>query len=241
MLMAVALNVDAKREKKAEPEILYGVKSGIITMSMGDMGGFGGFGALGGGDAIAQKIYFDDYGRRTVTESIMAETTTRSIVVGDETLMINDTDSTIVKMPVMGAMRGMSGTPKPIDWLNLDAKTIKKNKIKEIGDETVAGIPCKVYTMRINMMGSFQTQTLWIYKGITMKTETQTDWGTMGQSAIAFQENAEIPASKFEVPTNYQVREMQMGGFGGGFGGDFGGFGGDFGGFGGFGGGFGGF
>ena len=32
MLAMVSLSVSAKKEKKAEPEILYGIKSGIITI-----------------------------------------------------------------------------------------------------------------------------------------------------------------------------------------------------------------
>ena len=52
MLAMVSLSVSAKKEKKAEPEILYGIKSGIITMAPQDMSSFGGgmgFGGMSGG------------------------------------------------------------------------------------------------------------------------------------------------------------------------------------------------
>ncbi len=258
MLAMVSLSVSAKKEKKAEPEILYGIKSGIITMAPQDMSSFGGGmgfggGAMGGGrqaefdfSSMSQKIYFDDYGRKTATVSGTAERSTRTIVVGEETLMINDAENTATKMPVFGgrggAMMGGMGmgmsSSKPIDWMNLDAKTIKKNKIKELGEEEIAGVMCKKYSYRVNMMGTFVEQLVWIYQGITMKSESETDFGTMGQTVATLEENVEIPASMFEVPEGCEISEPQMGGFGGGMGG-FGGGMGDFGG--GFGGGMGGF
>ncbi|MBO7260453.1 MAG: hypothetical protein J6U97_03060 [Bacteroidaceae bacterium] len=264
MLAVVSMSVSAKKEKKAEPEILYGIKSGIITMAQQDMEDFAGFGggmaaAFGGGDrqmefdmsSYSQKIYFDDYGRKTATVSGYGDRMTRSIVVGEETLSINEAENTATKMPVFGGARGgamMGGmgmgmsSSKPIDWMNLDAKTIKKNKIKELGEEEIAGKMCKKYSYRVSMMGTFMTQTIWIYQGITMKSESETDFGGMGQEVASLEENVEIPASMFEVPEGCEIREMQMGGFGGGMGG-FGGMGGmDFGGMGGgFGGGMGGF
>ncbi|MBO5812040.1 MAG: hypothetical protein J6Q97_02310 [Bacteroidaceae bacterium] len=263
MLAMVSLSVSAKKEKKAEPEILYGIKSGIITMAPQDMSSFGGGMGFGGGamggamggrqggfdfSSMSQKIYFDDYGRKTATVSGNAERSTRSIVVGEETLMINDAENTATKMPSFGgrggAMMGGMGmgmgmsSNKPIDWLNLDAKTIKKNKIKELGEEEIAGVMCKKYSYRVNMMGTFVEQLVWIYQGITMKSESETDFGTMGQTVATLEENVEIPASMFEVPEGCEISEPQMGGFGGGMGG-FGGGMGDFGG--GFGGGMGGF
>ena len=80
-----------------------------------------------------------------------------------------------------------------------------------------------------------------------MKSETVSDWGTMGQTVEKLEET-DVDQSLFELPKDYKVEEMQMnfggggmGGFGGGdFGGGAGGFGGGMGG-GGFGGGMGGF
>lgn len=271
LLFAAVCSVSSAK-KKAAPEILFGVKSGVITVSsdMGEMPDFGGMAGMagmpgmGGGAAaldmssMVQKVYFDDYGRKTASETIFGDSVTRTISIGDSTYTINEKMNTATIMPIfggrggrggsfMGGMGGMGGasigTIGQIDWLNLDEKAIKKNKIKDLGEEELAGVKCKKYTMKnTSSMGMTTTTTICIYKGITLKSESVSDWGTTTQSASAFEENAQIPATKFTLPVGCTVSEMSMGGFGGGMmmGGDFGGGGfggGDFGG-GGFGGGF---
>ena len=257
------------------------------------MGGFGGGAGMGGQrpqgapqggrggqggqrqmnfdpSTMVTKIYFDDYGKKTVTVTSRGEAgTTRSLAIGEDNYQINDAEKSATKMPSFGGRRGGQGgggrgmgmgmmggmgmgaqTTPMFDWENLDAKTIKKNKIKELGEEEVAGVMCKMYSVTQSNQG-YQTQmTLWIYKNLTMKSETVTDYGTMGQTVEKLEET-EVDPSLFELPADYKVEEMQMnfgggagmGGFGGGMGGgDFGGggFGGGMGG-GGFGGGMGGF
>ncbi len=220
---------------------------------------------------MVTKIYFDDYGKKTVTVTTRGEAgTTRSLAIGEDNYQINDAEKSATKMPSFGGRRGGQGgggrgmgmgmmggmgmgaqTTPMFDWENLDAKTIKKNKIKELGEEEVAGVMCKMYSVTQSNQG-YQTQmTLWIYKNLTMKSETITDYGTMGQTVEKLEET-DVDPSLFELPADYKVEEMQMnfgggagmgGGFGGGMGGgDFGGggFGGGMGG-GGFGGGMGGF
>ena len=251
----------------------------------GGAGGFGGgagmgMGGFGGGQGMGQrpqgqggqrgdrqmnfdpsqmvtKIYFDDYGKKTVTVTDRGEAgTTRSLAIGEDNYQINDAEKSATKMPsfggrrggqgggrgmgmgMMGGMGGASTTPM-FDWENLDAKTIKKNKIKELGEEEVAGVMCKKYSVTQSNQGYSTEMTLWIYKNLTMKSETISDWGTMGQTVEKLEET-DVDQALFELPADYKVEEMQMGNFGGGAGmGGFGGGGfggGDFGG-GGFGGG----
>ena len=282
MLLAASVTVSAK--KKEEVEILFGVKSGVVTISqdmgeMPDFGNFGGGAGFGGGRGgdrpafnmsdMSEKIYFDDYGRKTARVTSYGDRITRTITIADSTYTINDTENTATVNPVFGSRRGgrggmggfggfgmmggvSVGTIGTIDWLNLDKKVIKKNKIKELGEETVAGVSCKKYSMRQTnaQMGTTTDITLWVYNGVVLKTETLNDWSTtpMTTTAVAFEQVA-VPASTFELPEGCVVSQPQMrdfGGFGGGDfggfgGGDFGGFGGGMGGMGGFGGGMGGF
>ena len=205
---------------------------------------------------MVTKIYFDDYGKKTVTVTSRGEAgTTRSLAIGEDNYTINDAEKSATKMPSFGGRRGGNGgggrgmgmgmgmmggmgaqTTPMFDWENLDAKTIKKNKIKELGEEEVAGVMCKKYSVTTSSQGYSTEQTLWIYKNLTMKSESVTDFGTMGQTVEKLEET-DVDQSLFELPKDYKVEEMQMGNFGGGMGGGFGG--GDFGG-GGFGGGMGG-
>ena len=246
---------------------------GQRPQGQGGQGGQRGQGGQGGQrqmnfdpSTMVTKIYFDDYGKKTVTVTERGEAgTSRSLMIGEDNYTINDAEKSATKMPSFGGRRGGQGggggrgmgmgmmggmgaqTTPMFDWENLDAKTIKKNKIKELGQEEVAGVMCKKYSVTTSNQGYSTEQTLWIYKNLTMKSETVSDWGTMGQTVEKLEET-DVDQSLFELPKDYKVEERQMnfggggmGGFGGGdFGGGAGGFGGGMGG-GGFGGGMGGF
>ena len=67
------------------------------------------------------------------------------------------------------------------------------------------------------MMGGTQKTKVWIYKGITLKSSTESDFGTMEQVCSKFEENAAIQASMFTLPEGVEPQEMDMNMFGGGF------------------------
>ena len=275
--LILAVGVSASAKKKEVKEVLFGVKSGIITVTsdMGEMPDFSAMGMGGGGLAafgdstflermnsfnsgdMREQIYFDDYGKKTARISVYGENITRTISIGDSTYTINEKENTATVMPIFGGSRngrsggmggfgggfGMGGAQigqlGEIDWMNLDKKTIRRNKIKELGEEQVAGVTCKKYSMSpTNQMGFTQYITVCVYEGIPLSTVTESDWSTTSQTAMNFIVEDVDPAF-FTLPKGCKVSEMSMGGFGGGdfmmMGGDFGGFGG-----GGFGGGMGG-
>ena len=180
-------------------EKLYTVKSGIITMEMDMMG-----------QSIVQEIYFDDYGAKKATVMNFGGQKSRNIVVDGATVMVNDDEKTAMKMPMMGQQ-------ETVNFSNLDEKTIKKYKVKELGKETVAGKECTKYEVTVFMMGQPQKQTVWVYKGITLKSASSSDFGDMVQTATKIQENVEIPASMFVLPAGVKVQEMDMGMMGGGW------------------------
>ena len=283
LMMAVCLSAGAK--KKEVKEVLFGVKSGVITVTsdMGDMPDFSQMAAMGGGNGVAafndsaflarmnsfnssdmrEQIYFDDYGKKTARITQYGDNITRTIAIGDTTYTINELENTATAMPIFGGGRnsrgggmggfgggfGMGGAQigqlGTIDWMNLDKKTIRRNKIKELGEEVVAGVTCKKYSMSpSNQMGFTQNITVCVYEGIPLSTVTESDWSTTSQTAQNFIAEDVDPAF-FTLPKGCVVSEMNFGGgmmmmgdFGGDFGGGFGGggFGGGFGG-----GGFGGF
>ncbi len=188
-VLAAAFCVGAQAQEK-----LYTVKSGIVTMEMDMMG-----------QKIVQELYFDDYGVKQATLSDFGGRKSRNIVVDGETVMVNDDEKTAMKMPMMGQR-------ETVNFSNLDEKAIKKYKVKELGTETVAGKECKKYEVTLFMMGQPQKQTVWVYKGITLKSSSKSDFGEMTQTATKVQENVEIPASMFTLPAGVKVEEMQMGG-----------------------------
>ena len=125
---------------------------------------------------------------------------------------------------------GMGGTTSaPVNFNALDAKTIKKNKVQELGTEVIAGRECTIYSVRVLMMQQYQTNRYWVYKGIVMQSETAgfMDDEPMLNTVTELQE-CEVPADIFTVPEGIKVTERDFGGmgFGGGMmmgGGDFGG------------------
>ena len=180
-------------------EKLYEVKSGIVTMEMDMMG-----------QAMVQEIYFDDYGAKQATLSNFGGRKMRMLVVDGSNVMVNDEEKTATRMPMMGQR-------ETVNFTNLDEKAIKKYKVKELGTEVVADKECKKYQITVFMMGQPQKQTVWVYKGITLKTSSSSDFGEMVQKATKLQENVEIPASMFTVPEGVQVKDMDMGMMGGGW------------------------
>ena len=195
-LMALCLGAAAQ-------EKIYSVKSGKVTMEMDMMG-----------QKIVQQNYFDDYGVKQATVMEMMGQKMRSIEVDGKNVMIDDAAKTAISMPGMGPQMG--GNNK-INFLNLDEKTIKKNKIKEEGQEEVAGKMCTKYSYRMLIMGQGVTVHAWVYKGITLKTAIKTDFGEMVTKATKVEEDIQVDPALFVLPEGVEVQEMDMSMMGGGF------------------------
>lgn len=187
----------------AAQEKIYSVKSGKVTMEMDMMG-----------QKIIQQIYFDDYGVKQATVMEMMGQKMRSIEVDGKNVMVDDAAKTAISMPGMGPQMG--GNNK-INFLNLDEKTIKKNKIKEEGQEEVAGKMCTKYSYRMLMMGQGVNVHAWVYKGITLKTAIRTDFGEMVTKATKVEEDIQVDPALFVLPEGVEVQEMDMSMMGGGF------------------------
>lgn len=179
-------------------EKLYEVKSGKVTMEMDMMG-----------QKIVQELYFDDYGAKQATVMNMQGQKMRSIQKDGSSIMINDADKTAMRMPAMGMGQNT------INFSALDEKTIKKNRIEEAGEEVIAGKTCKKYKYKVMMMGQAVNATAWVYKGITLKSSMNTDFGEMGQTATKIEEDITIEPSMFTVPEGVKVQDMDMSMMGG--------------------------
>ena len=190
-----------QKGKGAEaPVPMYEVKSGIVTMEMEMMG-----------RKVVQEIYFDDFGAKQAMKMEMRGKKIRAIEIDGENIMIDDEAMTAFRMPAMG----MGGNEK-INFLDKSEKNIKKNKIKELGTEVIAGKECTKYSVAIFVMGQVVKQQVWVYKGITLKTAISTDYGEMGMTATSIVEDVEIPAETFEVPEGIEIQTMSHGGHTGG-------------------------
>lgn len=193
-MLLIGIGAQAQEEVR-----MYDVKSGIVTMEMDMMG-----------RKVVQEIHFDDYGAKQAMMLDLRGQKMRGVEVDGEMLMINDAENTAMKMPAMGM------TNEKINFLDQSPKNIRKNKIKEIGKETMLGRECTVYTVAVFMMGNVVKQTVWVYKGITLKSSIATDWGEMVQVATNLEEDVEIPAETFTVPEGIEIQTMSRGPMGGG-------------------------
>mgnify|MGYP003300914119 CR=1 FL=1 len=193
-LIGMGAMAQGKKGKGAEaPVPMYEVKSGIVTMEMDMMG-----------RKIVQEIYFDDYGAKQATIMKFQGKKMRAIDVKGENVMIDDENKTAIKMPAMGM------TNEKINFLDKSEKNIKKNKIKELGTEIIAGKECTKYSVAVFMMGQVVKQFVWVYKGITLKTAISTDFGEMGMAATSLVEDVEIPAETFVLPEGIKVQQMSQ-------------------------------
>ena len=172
---------------------MYEVKSGIVTMEMDMMG-----------RKVVQEIYFDDYGAKQATIMEFQGKKMRAIDVKGENVMIDDENKTATTMPAMGM------TNEKINFLDKSEKNIRKNKIKELGTEKVAGKECTKYSVAVFVMGQVLKQTVWVYKGITLKSSISTDFGEMVQEATSIVEDVEIPAETFEMPEGIKIQQMSQ-------------------------------
>ncbi len=210
-LAAALLAVVSLANAQAPANAPYGVKSGVYTMSM----------AFGDNEMITE-YYFDNYGLKTaqVQEGggmmgMGQEGKTRTITDKDgATIRINDEAKTATKFPAGGPMGGFGGGRAQINWNNLTDQVKKDNNIKELGKETIAGKECTKYSMTTEGFQGPQEQTVWIYKGIQLKNEMSSDFGTFGATCKKFEEK-DVPASMFEVPAGVKVEEFDMSQFGG--------------------------
>lgn len=194
-LIGIGAMAQGKKGKGAEAQVpMYEVKSGIVTMEMEMMG-----------RKIVQEIHFDDYGAKQAMMMEMRGKKMRAIEANEEYIVIDDEDKTAFRMPAMGM-----GSSEKINFLDKSEKNIKKNKIKELGTEVIAGKECTKYSVAIFMMGQVVKQHVWVYKGITLKTSISTDFGEMVQVATNLVEDVEIPAETFEMPEGIKVQQMSQ-------------------------------
>ena len=66
--------------------------------------------------------------------------------------------------------------------------------------KTILGRECTKYTMESSQMGMTMKQTVWVWKGIALKTLSDGGQFQFGNEATKIEENASIPASTFDVP-----------------------------------------
>lgn len=113
-----------------------------------------------------------------------------TILRDGKTYMVNHSAKQVQEMPAQ----------ESINYLDLTDEVIAKYKIKEVGNDVVAGKECVKYTLELSQMGQTAKLTVSVWNGIPMKTVTSA--GGMDVTATVTElTEEEVDASAFEVPS----------------------------------------
>ena len=156
----------------------YGIKSGSYKTEMDMMG-----------QTITNTTYFDDYGAKEVTAMNMMGMEMTQLMKDGTMYLINKGEKSVQEMPGR----------ESINYLDLTDEVIAKNKIKEIGKETIAGKECAIYTAEISQMGQTAKATVSVWNGLVMKSSIDMGGFAMTQKVVEVNEGP-VDAALFEVP-----------------------------------------
>ncbi|MBQ6254439.1 MAG: hypothetical protein IJK05_07310 [Bacteroidales bacterium] len=184
LLTLATFSLFAQEEK--EPVKKYGFKSAIIKLSSDVMG-----------QAVESTVYIDDYGAKEcqkVKVSIpgMGDIETATIAKDGKAWSVNYTMKQVQEVD-------MSASDK-LNFLELTDEIRKKYNIQEAGVEKVLDLECQVYTLENEAQGVKAKIKGWIYKGMTLKSETEAAGMTITVTPVEFKENAVVLPQVFDVP-----------------------------------------
>jgi hypothetical protein len=180
-------------ENKTPAGAKYAMKSGIIDLKSTMMG-------------MEQKItmYFDEFGKKEASvltmEMMGMKTETRTIKKDGYSYDIDMTKKECKKKKLPGA-----GDPNDLNFKDMSADMMKKMSIKKEANETFLGKDCEKYVMDYKEMKMKGTYLVW--NAIPLKTDVDMGGIKMVMEATKIQENASVPADKFEVPAGFKTIE----------------------------------
>ena len=184
LLMAAGGMITAQEAK-------YEIKSGIVKKVSSVMG-----------QKVESTLYFDDYGKMESVE------TTVNVAGTEKNMRTLDEGNSIASIDLDAKTVQRMEKPDKLDnFLTLTDEQKEKYKYQELGEETFLDRPCKKISLELTEMGQTFQATLWLWKGIPLKTETQVGGMTVVEETVEVQENVEIPAEKFTVPEGFTVSE----------------------------------
>lgn len=169
----------------------YKMKSGILTQTTTTMG-----------MTMNMTVYFDDYGNKQCTE------TKSSMGTNNISLTLDGYQYSINLMSKTGTKTKIpkTGDNKNIDFSSLTADMMKQMKITKLGTEEVMGKTCDKYSMDDAAMS--MKATYWVWNGIALKMESAVMGFKSTILTTKIDENATIPADKFEIPKDIKITDF---------------------------------
>jgi hypothetical protein len=164
----------------------YGIKSGIVTF---EHSGFG----------ITTKtiLYFDDYGTKEAEEQYNDDGSLKetNLCDGKNIYLLIHKDKTAFS-------RGecFRGVAYKFDWSEA-SRSGAEYKPTKLSNQDIAGRDCESFSLDIS--GNKAVYAGW--NNICFLIETVTGKEKVVYKAVSFEENANVPAEKFKVPTGYRM------------------------------------
>ncbi|MDB5227267.1 MAG: hypothetical protein JWN78_1460 [Bacteroidota bacterium] len=186
----------------AAPKGQYEFKSGILEAETIMPGGMG---------TTTMKITFDDYGKLKVTETNMAmsmgghhmNTTSKSLVKDDYIYSWSSASKAGMKFKMDPSRMDPK---KDMDFSKMTDEMKAKLHMQEVGNETIDGKDCKVFTYEAETMKG----KMWIWKQLPLQSEMTISGKTITTKYKSFRENPSIPAGTFDVPSDIEFKEMNL-------------------------------
>jgi hypothetical protein len=159
----------------------------------------------------SMKVIFDHNGKDKLTEFTTAITvsgqkinnTSKSLLKGNYLYTWSDASAQGTKIKLDPSFFD----PKQnLDFSNLTDELKAKYHFSEVGNGTVGGRICKVYSYSTD---KFKGK-VWLWKQVPLKSEVNVNGKIVTTNFKSMQENPEIPASTFDVPKDITFRETEM-------------------------------
>jgi hypothetical protein len=155
------------------------------------------------GQKLNATWYMDGFGRKESAEMTIKNGIAQGV---DKHIRTLTEGTTVITVDLdMNVGNRIELPEKPVNYLHLTPEVREKCKIREGGEEEIAGKKCRKYSLEITLMGQKALVTAWVWKGIVLKSESTGNGMVFAvEMATEVQENAAVPVGKLVVP------EMQL-------------------------------
>ena len=160
---------------------------------------------LEGSEEGEKTVYMDMGGYKiaqykTIRKKRNKEEKETVMLIGADMVTIDYDNKSAVKMH--NPMAYLLADPDR-DWQKTGEKMLVKMGYKIVGNETIQGKNCAVW--------QHGKQKLWLWKGITLKSEEKVGGKKTIETAVDVKTNVDVPASVFEVPEGYELEVVGAG------------------------------
>jgi hypothetical protein len=177
----------------------YNIESGIVEYTLSGM------------QSGTSTLYFDQYGMR---EASYEETTMEMMGMSQETETVNYLDGvwqytwdkktnsgTKIKNTMLASL---VDNAEEADLVEVGYEMLEAMGGVKIGEESVLDKPCEIW--EVSQMGT----KIWVWEGITMKSQTSMMGFTINRVATSLQAGAAIPEEMVAIPDDIEFKEVQM-------------------------------